>query len=184
MAVSRSSLQIHVWGKVHSIIAKQMQNIKRGLQMGFLWEMELHEYKSHIDKGLEFFISVKLLILVNNVFHCPGTLVQNAVLAKASRVTVFLTSFLIYQGLSKMKRPCRWLMKWDKYFPFVPSMAVTLYCLEPLAHLFSYGKVKPQDRVRTKVCLAYNLDFCWSNFWPTVLKFCPIFGPLSSYQNN
>ena len=48
-----------------------MQNIKRGLQMGFIWEMELHEYKSHVDKGLEFFISVKLLIFLNNVSHCP-----------------------------------------------------------------------------------------------------------------
>ena len=45
-------------------IAKPTQNIKRGLQMGLIREKELHEYKSHVDKGLELFISVKRLILV------------------------------------------------------------------------------------------------------------------------
>ena len=37
------------------IIAKQAQDIKRGLQMGFIWEIGLREYKSHVDIGLEFF---------------------------------------------------------------------------------------------------------------------------------
>ena len=43
----------------YEFIAKQRQNIciKRGLQMGFIWEIGLREYKSHVDKGLEFFIS-------------------------------------------------------------------------------------------------------------------------------
>ena len=38
----------------------------------FIWEMRLREYKSTvIDKGLNYFISVKLLILVTNVSPAP-----------------------------------------------------------------------------------------------------------------
>ena len=38
--------------------------------MESMWELGLREYKSHVNKGLEFLISVKLLILVTNVSHC------------------------------------------------------------------------------------------------------------------
>ena len=31
---------------------------------GVIWEIGPREYKSHVDKGLEFFISVKLLVFL------------------------------------------------------------------------------------------------------------------------
>ena len=51
-------------------IAKQTQNIKCGLQVGFLWEMGIREYKSHVEKGLDFFTSVKLQLVIS-ISHCP-----------------------------------------------------------------------------------------------------------------
>ena len=70
--------QTEEWGKQNgSQSVSSLQNKRRtsnhGLEMSELtWEKELREYKSsHVNKGLNIFISVKLLMLVISVSHRP-----------------------------------------------------------------------------------------------------------------
>ena len=61
------------------LTSNKRKTSNRALQMGFVWEIGLGEYKSTpVHEGLIFFIiSVKLLILVTSVSHRPWFNLEN-----------------------------------------------------------------------------------------------------------